>query len=460
MYQYKGLDETIAAIATPTGSGGIGIVRISGKEALRIADVVFHPKGSTKPSQAVGFTVHYGWVKTSDGEIIDEVLLTLMRSPKSYTGEDVVEISCHGGWAVVRLVLEEILKAGARLAEPGEFTKRAFLSGRIDLTQAEAVLDVIRARTETFVRVSQNQLKGELSTQVANIREALMSVYTTLEAFINFPEDDIQSQAKDDIYKRIEEQNTQIQKLLASANNGRLLKEGMRVVLCGKPNVGKSSLLNALLKQQRAIVTHIAGTTRDILEEEAQIKGIPLNLIDTAGILEPRDLIEEEAIKRSHLYIQNADLVLLVLDNSTGVEEQDRILIKQLQDRNCIVVINKYDLPSKLATSSLSFKKIVKVCATKGDGLDALEETIIKSVWQGDTIDSHGVLVSNLRHIQGFKQANLELQAALGLMDDDLSIEFISEHIKTAVNHLDSVLGRNIDEDLLESIFSEFCIGK
>ena len=460
MYQYKGLEDTIAAIATPTGSGGIGIVRISGKEAIAIADAIFHPKGTIKPSQAKGFTVHYGWVKKSNNEIIDEVLLTLMRNPKSYTGEDVVEMSCHGGWAVVRLVLEEILKAGARIAEPGEFTKRAFLNGRIDLTQAEAVLDVIRARTESFVRVSQNQLKGELSTQVLNMREALMSVYTTLEAFINFPEDDIQTQAKDDIYQRIEIQNNQIQKLLATANNGRLLKEGMRVVLCGKPNVGKSSLLNALLKQQRAIVTHIAGTTRDVLEEEAQIKGIPLNLIDTAGILEPRDLIEEEAIKRSYLYIQNADLVLLVLDNTTGVEEQDRLLIEQLKDRNCIVVINKYDLPSKLATSSLAFEKIVKVSAIKGSGLDVLEDTIIKSVWQGDAMDSQGVLVSNLRHIQSFKQVNLELQAALGLMDDDLSIEFISEHIKTAVNHLDSVLGRNIDEDLLESIFSEFCIGK
>ncbi len=461
MYQYKGLEDTISAIATPAGSGGIAIVRISGKDALKIADSIFRPKNITKPSEAKGFTIHYGWIiHSSNQEIIDEVLLSVMLGPRSYTAEDVVEISTHGGWAVVQSVLGEVLKAGARLAEPGEFTKRAFLNGRIDLAQAEAVLDVIRARTESFVRVSQNQLKGQLSTEVQAIREGLMSVYTTLEALINFPEDDIDSQTHDDIYIRIELEKHRVENLLATSNNGRLLKEGMRVVLCGKPNVGKSSLLNALLKQQRAIVTHIAGTTRDVLEEDAQIKGIPLNLIDTAGILEPRDLIEEEAIKRSHLYIQNADLVLLVLDNSTGIEEQDRILIEQIKDRNVIVVINKNDLPSKIATASLAFDKVVKVSVIKEEGLESLEEAIVKSIWQGEAMDTHGVLVSNLRHIQAFKQTNLELQAALGLLEDGLSVEFISEHVKTAVNHLDSVLGRNIDDDLLETIFSEFCIGK
>ncbi len=460
MYQFKGLEDSIVAIATPAGVGGIGIVRISGKQALAIADNIFRPKGPTMPSQAKGFTVHYGWIAQTSDQIIDEVLLTVMRSPKSYTGEDVVEISCHGGWAVVRLVLGVVLNAGARLAEPGEFTKRAYLNGRMDLTQAEAVLDIIRAKTDAFVRVSQNQLKGQLSREIEGVRGQLMNVYTTLEALINFPEDDIDMQTHDDVYNRIEEQNKHIQTILANSNNGRLLKEGLRVVLCGKPNVGKSSLLNALLKQQRAIVTHIAGTTRDVLEEEAQIKGIPLHLVDTAGILSPRDLIEEEAVRRSHLYIQNADLVLLVLDNSTGMEDQDHQLIENLKDRNVIVVINKNDLPSKLATAGLAFEQIVKVCALKGQGLDELEETIVKSVWQGESLDTHAVLVSNLRHIQALKQVVVELEAAAGLMDDGLSIEFISEHIKAAVNQLDAVLGRNIDEDLLDKIFSEFCIGK
>ncbi len=459
MYQFKGVEDTIAAIATPAGCGGIAIVRVSGQDAFSIADRVFRPKGSVKPSQAKGFTVHYGWV-VSNEEIIDEVLLTVMRPPKSYTGQDVVEISCHGGAAVAHAVLDTILNVGARLAEPGEFTKRAFLNGRMDLAQAEAVLDIIRAKTEAFVRVSQNQLKGELSIQIEDIRQSLMKVYTTLEAFINFPEDDIDAQTSEDIYKRIEEQSKRIEKLLANSSNGQLLKEGIRVVLCGKPNVGKSSLLNVLLKQQRAIVTHIAGTTRDVLEEEAQIKGIPLQLIDTAGILEPRDLIEREAVKRSHLSIESADLVLLVLDNSVPLEDQDRILIEQLKDRPVIVVINKCDLPIILATAQIPFVKVVKVSALQQQGIGELEEMIIKSVWQGEIFDTHSVFVTNLRHIQALKQAVVELQAASGLMDEGLSIEFISEHVKTAINQLDAVLGRNIDEDLLETIFSEFCIGK
>ncbi|MBF0490750.1 MAG: tRNA uridine-5-carboxymethylaminomethyl(34) synthesis GTPase MnmE [Candidatus Omnitrophica bacterium] len=491
MYQFNGFEDTIAAIATPSGAGGIGIVRISGKDAIALADQLFRSKSSKKLVEAKGFTVHYGWIVKNletlsppnvliggpgladsgfptkalgndkvQEEIVDEVLVTLMRAPKSYTGDDVVEISCHGGWAVVRLVLDLVLGAGARLAEPGEFTKRAFLSGRIDLAQAEAVLDIIRAKTETFVRVSQNQLKGQLSEEIESIRQQLMSVYTTLEALINFPEDDITTQVRDDVTARIEEAHNKIQALLANSNNGRLLKEGIRVVLCGRPNVGKSSLLNILLKQQRAIVTDIAGTTRDVLEEEAQIQGIPLNLVDTAGILEPRDLIEKEAIKRSHLYIENADLVLLVLDNSVAIEEQDRLLIEQLRERNVIVVVNKNDLPTEISAASIPFERVIKVCALTNQGIDELEDAIVKSVWQGDTVDTQGVLISNLRHIQALKQAIVELQAACGLMDEGLSIEFISEHVKTAAIQLDAVLGRNIDEDLLESIFSEFCIGK
>lgn len=459
MYQFKGVEDTIAAIATPAGCGGIAVVRVSGQDALSIADRVFRPKGAVKPAQAKGFTVHYGWV-VSNEEIVDEVLLTVMRAPKSYTGQDAVEISCHGGAAVAHAVLDTILNAGARLAEPGEFTKRAFLNGRMDLAQAEAVLDIIRAKTESFVRVSQNQLKGELSVQIEDIRQSLMKVYTTLEAFINFPEDDIDAQTSEDIYKRIEEQSKRIEKLLANSSNGRLLKEGIRVVLCGKPNVGKSSLLNVLLKQQRAIVTHIAGTTRDVLEEEAQIKGVPLQLVDTAGILQPRDLIEREAVKRSHSSIESADLVLLVLDNSTPLEDQDRILMEQLKSRPVIAVINKCDLPITLATAQIPFVKVVKVSALQQQGINELEEMIIKSVWQGETFDTHNVFVTNLRHIQALKQADVALQAASGLMDEGLSIEFISEHIKAAVNQLDAVLGRNIDEDLLETIFSEFCIGK
>ena len=271
-----------------------------------------------------------------------------MRGPKSYTAEDIVEINCHGGMTVLCAVLQAVLNAGARLATPGEFTKRAFLHGRMDLSQAEAVLDVIHAKTETFLRQSHHQLKGELSVQLDQIREELIKLYTMVEALINFPEDGIDAQGRQQISNRIGIQEKDIGKLLESSKSGRILKEGIRIVICGKPNVGKSSLLNALLKEQRAIVTDIAGTTRDVLEESAQIKGIPIALVDTAGILEPRDLIEEEAVKRSHLYIKSADLVLLVLDHSRPLEEQDRLLMEQLKAARVLVVVNKMDLEGQI----------------------------------------------------------------------------------------------------------------
>ncbi len=475
MYQYKGLEDTIAAIATPPGVGGIGIIRLSGKQAIELADCFVRLKSDKKLADCAGYTVHYGWaMQTIEGRvpitenttgtcpaIIDEVLVTLMRGLKSYTAEDVVEISCHGGIAALQAVLSAALAAGARLAEPGEFTKRAFLNGRIDLTQAEAVLDVIRAKTETFLRVSNNQLKGELSIELEAMRQELMSLYVTIEALINFPEDDIDAEGRQQIFDRINAQAQRVERLLKSADNGRLLKEGIRIVLCGKPNVGKSSLLNALLKTQRAIVTNIAGTTRDVLEESAQINGIPFQLVDTAGLLTPRDLVEEEAVKRSLLYIDSADVVLLVLDASQAIEDQDQLLIEKLKGRPVIVVLNKSDLPLQVSAAALPFARYVYVSALSKKGIDQLEKTIVQSVWHEAQENSHhGVLISNMRHVSALKQALTDLSGALGLMDDHASWEFISEQIKAAINQVDAITGRNIDEDLLDRIFSDFCIGK
>jgi tRNA modification GTPase len=460
MYQYKGLEDTIAAIATPFGTGGLGIVRLSGKDAFAIASKFVHLKSGKVLIKCPGYTVHYGWAE--DTEIIDEVLVTIMRGPKSYTAEDVVEVSCHGGLAALKAVLNTACKNGARLAEAGEFTKRAFLNGRIDLAQAEAVLDIIRAKTDTFLRVSNNQLKGELSSELEGIRGELMGIYIALEALINFPEDDVDTVGRKKIEERIKAQALRVNHLLKSAHNGRILKEGIRIVLCGKPNVGKSSLLNVLLKQQRAIVTNIAGTTRDVLEEQAQIKGIPFQLVDTAGILEPRDLVEEEAIKRSHLYIDSADLVLLVLDNSKPLEPQDQLLIEKLKGRNILVVINKNDLPSQLNVPYLAglFKgRILPVSATHKNAIEELEAKIVESVVHED-IDTHGILISNIRHINALTEAHSNINQAADLMSKDNSFEFISEDIKSAINQLDGITGRNIDQDLLDRIFSEFCIGK
>ncbi len=463
MYQFKSLEDTIAAISTPPGQGGIGIVRLSGKEALAIADGMFVSRRGKRPSSFKTFTVHYGDI-VEKGQVIDEALVTVMRAPASYTKEDVVEISSHGGAVSLRAVLKIATDLGARPAEPGEFTKRAFLNGRIDLTQAEAVLDVIRAKTEAFLRVSTHQLKGELSLELERIRAGLMDVYVALEAVVNFPEDDVGSQDISAFVSGIEAARESLARLLASSEHGRILKDGMRIVICGKPNVGKSSLLNAILKQPRAIVSPIAGTTRDTIEETAQIQGIPFQLIDTAGLLDPRDLIEEEAIKRSHLSIEAADLVLLLLDAAAGIEPEDRKVFDRIKGRPVVLVLNKCDLGERIPEEEIrrSFPggEIVRVSALKNEGIGRLEERIVERVWKEKDVGTSHVLVSNLRHVNAITACQAAVGRAAHSLNEGFSLEFVSEEVKLAVNFLDNVTGRNVDADLLESIFSQFCIGK
>ncbi len=469
MYQYKGLEDTIVAICTPFGQGGIGIVRLSGQEAVKIADKMFLSKNKKRPSQFKNFMVHYGYVVSKNGinlkgQIIDEALLTVMRAPRSYTKENIVEISCHGGVMPLRCILNLSIDYGARLAEPGEFTKRAFLNGRIDLTQAEAVLDIVQAKTEAFMRVSTHQLKGELTLELEVIREGLMNIYTKLEAFVNFPEDTIGAEGKNEIVKQIIYLEEKVSQLLRTSEQGRILKEGIKIVLCGSPNVGKSSLLNCLLKQPRAIVSPIPGTTRDTIEESAQIKGIPFQLVDTAGILEPRDLIEQEAIHRSRLYIQQADLILLIVDGGQKISQQEEKLISLIKDQNVLIVINKCDLPIQLREDEiqriLPNHKTIFVSALKKIGIDQLEEGIVENVLKGQGIDSQGILISNVRHIQSLKNCIKAIHRSKEILIQGVSLEFVSEEIKTAINDLDSITGRNIDADLLDRIFSQFCIGK
>jgi tRNA modification GTPase len=464
MYQYKGLNDTITAIATPPGWGSIAVVRLSGQGTREVLSRIFRAESGKGVEDWPSFTVRYGWVINASGERVDEVLVALMLAPKSYTCEDMAEISCHGGSVAVKAVLEECLKNGARLAEPGEFTKRAFLNGRIDLAQAEAVLDIVSATSESFLRASTLQLDGHLSTALAVIREELMSVYTAIEARLNFPEDDAQRNEALQAGGGIENALGSIEKLLSTAPAGKVLREGVRAVICGKPNTGKSSLLNAFLRSPRAIVTDVAGTTRDVIEETANIDGIAVNFLDTAGILAPRDKVEEEAVRRSNLSIDAADIVILVLDRSCALEDADRKLMAKIRARNMIVVLNKSDLPAVVTLPAvenlLPGRTILAVSALTGAGLDILEKKIAAHVLQGVKIDTRAVVVSNLRHVEALSRACEALQRAVLSIAERFPLELASEDVKSAVNALDSITGRNVDDDLVEQIFAKFCIGK
>lgn len=463
MYQYKGTEDTIAAVATPSGVGGIGIVRLSGPDALSIADAIFKAKLGKKPSTLPAGRVIYGWV-VCDGEVVDEALLTVMRAPKSYTKQDVVEISSHGGPVSLKSILTLICQRGARLAEPGEFTRRAFLSGRIDLAQAEAVLDIIQSKTESFLRVSTNQLNGELSSELNVIRKQLLAAYVEIEAIVNFPEDDIDVKTFEQLKKNILDAKGAVEKLLLSSKEGRLLKDGIKIVICGKPNAGKSSLLNILLKTERAIVSDVAGTTRDTIEESAQINGVPFHLIDTAGILEPRDLIEEEAVKRSRMAINQADLILFMLDASRPLNAEDGQMVKLVSGLNVLAVINKCDLSPQIdmdwAAKEFGVNKVAQISVLKKEGIESLQEKILETAGHANAASSGAVMVSNLRHIQALQNAKDHLKKADVLLAQKESLEFVSEEIKLAVNELDAITGRLIDTDLLDTIFSQFCIGK
>jgi tRNA modification GTPase len=455
------LQDTIAAISTAPGEGGIGIVRLSGKKSLAIASKIFQGRDKAPPGNFKSYSMHYG--KIFDGrQVIDEVILTLMRAPRSYTRQDVVEINCHGGMLSLQKILDLALKHGCRLASPGEFTKRAFLSGRIDLAQAEAVIDVIRAKTDSALKISLAQLNGQLSVKVNKIRRGLLDVLAVLEASIDFPEEGLPQQDLAQTARRLANTDKQLGVLLASASGGRILREGLRVVICGKPNVGKSSLLNALLKQERAIVTPVAGTTRDTIEEMVDIKGIPVKIVDTAGILKPRNLIEKKAVGLARSQIDLADLIIILFDASKRLDAVDRKLIGEIKNENVIAVINKIDLRKRLEKKRIDagFFRVVELSAKSGKNLKLLEEAIYDFVYQGKQPLPELMLVSNLRHIQALRQAKQLLEEARGYLAEKLSPEFTTQNLRDACLYLDKILGKNFSVDLLDKIFADFCIGK
>jgi tRNA modification GTPase len=454
-------DDTIVAIATPLGEGGLAVLRLSGTRALAIADLCFRPSGGKAPvpSSAESHTIHHGHV-IRDDRVMDEVLLSIMRAPRTFTREDTVEIGCHGGILAAKCVLETFLAGGARLAEPGEFTKRAFLNGRIDLTQAEAVLDIIHSRTELALSAATEQLSGTLSKRIERLRGQLISILAHIEAHIDFPEEDIAPDTCDQLINRLEQGLEFIDQLLRTANEGQILRRGIRVAIVGRPNVGKSSLLNQLLGHNRAIVSPIAGTTRDTIEETANIRGLPVVFVDTAGLREAGDAIEQEGVRRSHETVDRAELLLHVLDGSEPFAPEDGRYLDQFASTSRILVRNKIDLPSRLSIPPGSNAPVIEVCSLTGQGVEQLKDAIKDRVWAGDIKAEMLQVMINARHQDALRRARESTQRTLDALRERLTLELVAVDLQIAVRAVGEIVGQTTTEDLLDSIFSQFCIGK
>ena len=473
------LDDTIAAIATPLGEGGLAVVRISGPRTLAVADKSFLPvgKNSLKPSAATTHTIHYGKI-IRQGRSVDEVLLAVMRAPRTFTVEDTVEITCHGGLLPAKLVLDTLLENGARLAEPGEFTRRAFINGRIDLAQAEAVADLIHSRTELALAAANEQLAGKLSQRINELRDEMMQTLAHIEAHIDFPDEDISPDTKEQLLKRLEHGVAFMDELLRMANEGQILRRGIRAAIVGRPNAGKSSLLNQLLGHDRAIVSPIPGTTRDTIEETANIRGLPVVFIDTAGLREARDEIEQEGIRRSHESLARAEFILHVLDASEPLTPADEKYFAEFAGKKRILVVNKIDLPRKLVIDSVrcpAFRRsstseppeggttnmvAVDVCCLSGQGIEALKDAIKELVWSGEITAGMLQVMINSRHQDALNRARAATQRTMDVLRAGETLELAAGELRIAVNAVGEIVGKTATEDLLDSIFSQFCIGK
>jgi tRNA modification GTPase len=456
-------NDTIAAISTPVGQGGIGIVRISGPKSIVIADRIFRPKKADTPSTARHASLLYGHIiNPADNSIMDEVLLSIMRSPNSYTKEDVVEINCHGGMISVRRTLETVLTQGARLADPGEFTKRAFLNGRINLTQAEAVFDVISARTESSMKIAVEQLQGGLSEKLMDIREKLINTCAFAEAYIDFPEDEIETRTTLQIQGQLTEIKNEIDDLSNTFEEARFFRDGLSVAIVGRPNVGKSSLLNLLLRKERAIVTDLPGTTRDTIEDYLNINGLPIRIMDTAGIRNSEELVEKEGIRRSLNAINNADFIVALMDGSEPLKEDDFQLMELIKGKKAVFVINKSDLPAKVSLETIAEKGREYLClsALSGEGIEALKSLIFHSNLRNWNEEREGVVVTNIRHKTALDKASSSLGMAIGLLSSDQPLEFFSIELRDTLDSLGEITGMVTTEDILDKIFSTFCIGK
>lgn len=455
--------DTIAAIATAMSNSGIGIVRISGDEALDVADRIFRPKkGSRKVSDMETHTIHYGYVTDGD-EVIDEVMLLIMKAPRSYTCEDTIEIDCHGGILVMKKILETVLKYGARPAEPGEFTKRAFLNGRIDLSQAESVIDVINAQNELALKSSVSQLQGAVLEKIKAIRAVVLHEIAFIESALDDPEHVSLEGYPEQLHEIMSDAHSKVKKLLDSSDNGKMLKEGINTAIVGKPNAGKSSLLNILVGEERAIVTEIAGTTRDILQEQIQIGGIGLNVIDTAGIRDTEDIVEKIGVNKSREYIEKADLIIYVVDSSTELDENDQEIIEAIQNKKAIVLLNKSDLDTKTDASVLQTqlsKPILSISAKNNTGIHELETLIEEMFFSGKLSFNDEVYITNIRQKNALAEAQNSLKMVLQSIADGMPEDFFTIDMMNAYEALGTIIGESVGEDLVNEIFSKFCMGK
>ena len=462
--------ETIAAIATAMSDSGIGIIRVSGDEAIQIVNKIYRSKGGNK--KLIDFnshTIHYGFIMDGD-EILDEVMVALMMAPNSYTMEDTIEINCHGGVLMMNQILEVVLKNGARLAEPGEFTKRAFLNGRIDLSKAEAVIDIIHSKNEYALKSSVKQLKGSVSNLVINLRNEIIYEIAFIESALDDPEHISLEGYPEKLSVNVSSIISRLKKLLDSADNGKMLKEGINTVIVGKPNAGKSSLLNLLVGEERAIVTSVAGTTRDVLEETIKLHGIGLNVIDTAGIHSTEDIVEKIGVSKAKDYAKEADLIIYVVDSSVPFDESDYEIIQLIADKKCIVLFNKTDLESKITEKEIisKFKEIskkedfhiIKTSTKENTGIDIFENEIKDMFFHGDISFNDEVYITNMRHKEAIRDAYESMLQVKKSLEDEMPEDFYSIDLMNAYASLGTIIGEEVGEDLVNEIFAKFCMGK
>lgn len=451
-------NRTIAAISTPQGTGGIAVIRISGMEATYIADKVFSGK---KLSEVPTHTVHYGFIKNKKGEIIDEVLATVMLAPKTFTCENTVEISCHGGYASTKAVLETVIEAGAYMAEPGEFTKRAFMNGRIDLSQAEAIIDVINAKNDMSRRNAVSQLGGSLSKEIKNVRDRLVHLQAEMQVIIDYPDEDLEDVTAQDIAEECISCGREVKHLLDTSDSGRMICDGIRAAIVGKPNVGKSSILNSLARDERAIVTDIAGTTRDVIEENVNINGVPLILSDTAGIRDTDDMVEKIGVEKSKQYIDSADIVLVVLDASNTFADGDKEVLEATKDKKKIIIFNKTDIAAdELMYSPSENEAVVSVSAKTGKGMADLASAIEKLCKLNEINSQNGAVITNMRHKSALINAYEALVRASNAIFAGMPTDIASIDIMGAISALGEITGETVSESVVNDIFHNFCVGK